>query len=216
MVSRLSSRGGAQGGGQQAQQGQQGGGQRGGGWGQGGQGGGQGGWGGQGGGQQQDQRQQVQEAIQPRESVRGAFSGGVGQQTETIQNGDYGETSQGGGGAWGQGGAQGGQQGGGQAGSWGGSGGGQNGAQQREEPPFDGGQQASEAPKPSRSRKKAETAAPAAAPSEPGNMDLIAIGVREKVLLAVLAASPDDTMEDIIDVADDMVSYILTGDKPAA
>ena len=129
-------------------------------------------------------------------------------------DGDYGETSQGGAAGWGQNGAQGGQQGGGQAGGWGGSGGGQNGAQQREEPPFDGGQQASEAPKPSRSRKKAETAAPAAAPSEPGNMDLIAIGVREKVLLAVLAASPDESMEDIIDIADDMAGYILTGEKP--
>ena len=219
MVSRLSSRGGAQGGGQQGQQQGQQGGQAGGGWQGGGgqQGGAQGnGWGGGQGGQQQDQRQQVQEAIQPRESVRGAFSGGVGQQTEAIQNGDYGETSQGGAAGWGQNGAQGGQQGGGQAGGWGGSGGGQNGAQQREEPPFDGGQQASEAPKPSRSRKKAETAAPAAAPSEPGNMDLIAIGVREKVLLAVLAASPDESLEDIVDITDDMVSYILTGEKPAA
>ena len=45
-------------------------------------------------------------------------------------------------------------------------------------------------------------------------MDLIAIGVREKVLLAVLAASPDESMEDIIDIADDMAGYILTGEKP--
>ena len=47
-------------------------------------------------------------------------------------------------------------------------------------------------------------------------MDLIAIGVREKVLLAVLAASPDESLEDIVDITDDMVSYILTGEKPAA
>ena len=211
MVSRLSSRGGAQGGGQQGQQG----GQAGGGWQGGGgqQGGAQGnGWGG---GQQQDQRQQVQEAIQPRESVRGAFSGGVGQQTEAIQNGDYGETSQGGAAGWGQNGAQGGQQGGGQAGGWGGSGGGQNGAQQREEPPFDGGQQASEAPKPSRSRKKAETAAPAAAP-ESGSTELLEIGVRQQVLLAVLKASPEETLEDIMATTADLVHFVMTGSQDGA
>lgn len=209
MVSRLSSRGDAPQGGQQngggqgggwsqgggQQQGHQGGqqGGQGGGWSQGGAqggGGGQaGGWAGSQGGQQQDQRQQVQEAISPRESVRGAFSGGVQQQADSIANADYGPSTGQGGGGWSQGGQQGGEQ-----------------------PPFDGGRpaQQAETPKRSRTRKAVEQ------PSGPVT-DEYAAGIRERVLLAVLAqASAEDSVADLIDIADDLTAYILTGEKPAA
>lgn len=215
MVSRLSSRGGAAAGAGQAagnaQQGQQQGQQGGGGW---AQGGGQaaGGWAGQQGGGQQGQREQVQEAISPRESVRGAFSGGVQEQSDAIRGGDYGQTAgDNGGGGW-QGGA-GQAQGGGQAvGGWGG-GGQANGAGQQ--PPFEGGtaaQAATEAPKRTRTRKAADPAPSASAPAS----DEFAALIRKDVMLAVMASDPEATVEDILDITDDLVGYILTGEKPAA
>lgn len=217
MVQKLSSRGGAAQGGGQSQGGgwsQQGGGQQaeqppannGGGWSQ--QGGQQGGgWGQGGGGASQGQREAVQESIQPRESIRGAFTGGVQEQAAAISNGNYGETTGGNGaGGWSQQG--GGQQGGGQGG-WSQQGGGQ--------PPFDGGkqaEQASEAPKPSRSRSRK----PAEPPPVEDSGDTVsqAALVRKEVLLDVLRSSPEASVEDLIDITADLVNYILTGEKPAA
>lgn len=221
MVSRLSSRGDAPQGGQQAAQGggwgqgggQPQGGQQGGqpqgqqgGWGQQGGGAAGGGWGGQPQGDQ-GQRQAVQEAISPRESVRGAFTGGVQQQADQIANGDYGPVDNGGQqGGWGQ---QGGQPQGGQQGGWG--------NQQRNDPPFDGGQPAqqpaTEAPKRSRSRKAADPA-----PVSGGSIGAdptFEAQVRLQLLTEVLKTSPDSDVKEVIEITEELAKYVLTGEVAA-
>ena len=151
----------------------------------------------------------MQEAISPRESVRGAFTGGVQQQADQIANGDYGPV-EGQTGGWGQGASSQAQQ---QP-----NGGGTGWGQQAQQPPFDGGQPAAaaepEKPKRNRSRKAAEPEA--AGSGVQLDADLVAIGVREKVLLAVMSASPEASVEDLVDITHDLVGYILTGEKPQA
>ena len=214
MVQKLSQRGGAQQGGgaaagwggqaqpqnnDAAPQGQPQGGQWGGGQPQGNANAGGGQWGGQ--QAQGGQREQIQEAIQPRESVRGAFSGGVQEQADSIRGGNYGDTAATP-----------------NTGAWGGG-------QQAVQPPFEGGQQAqlTQAPvaeKPKRVRTKPEVAAlaerAAEALAQPPRRDdeLMAMSVRQSVLLAVLKASPEASVEDLIDITADLVNYIVTGDKP--
>lgn len=210
MVAKLSTRGGSAG--QPPQNGQGAPQTAGGGWGgghgqqaaQGGQASAQSGWGGQ------QQREAVQEAIQPRESVRGAFSNEVQAATDAIQHGDYGQTQAQAGGAWGTGqtaaqvhpqqerapaGAQGESffPASGQAGGWGG-GGTANAASAPAE----------DKPKRTRTRKAADTPADA-------DDGVNAVNVRLAILLEVVKSSPDAEVADIVEITDELATYVLNG-----
>ena len=163
-----------------------------------------GGWGDQPPQTAQGQREAIQENIQPRESVRGAFSGGTQAALDQVQRGDYGETAPQGGNAWGQGqqSAQNGPQGG---SSWG-QGGQQATAQTSPLPDPQQTQTAVEAPKRTRSRKAAE-------PEANGGPDAAAI--RLELLKLIVPTDPAMSAEDLLDVCADLAEWVLTGERPS-